>query len=203
MNNLIKILKYIFAHPLGSRHKIISFSLFISWQLRQYLFPGVRNLKFFNGAQMSVQKNDTGVTGNIYVGIQDFSEISFALHFLTKNDVFVDVGANVGFYSIVLSKSKEVKSYAFEPILSTFDKMTNNIRLNNIEHQISAINFAVGASSGRFKMSSDLNTVNHVLSSSEQHDNYNNVDIIVLDSFFLGLKLPTLIKFMCKASRQK
>lgn len=194
MYKLLTILKYIIAHPLGRRHKIKSVSRFISWQLRHYLKPGEKSVSFFNGAKMIVKKNDTGVTGNIYVGIHDFYELSFGLHFLDEKDIFVDVGANVGFYSIVLAKSKNVKSIAFEPIPSTYFKLEKNVKINSLSNTVITKNIAIGSSIGQVRMSSDLDTVNHV----KLIDSQRNADILVevcdLDTFFSEGDFPSLIK---------
>jgi len=39
---------------------------------------------------------ETGVTGNIYTGLHEFSSMGYLLHVLREGDLFVDVGANVG-----------------------------------------------------------------------------------------------------------
>jgi FkbM family methyltransferase len=194
MHKLLTILRYIIAHPLGRRHKFKSVSRFISWQLSHYLNPGEKTVSFFNGAKMIVRKNDTGVTGNIYVGIQDFYELSFALHFLEHKDIFVDVGANVGFYSIILSKSKDIKSIAFEPIPSTYLKIEKNIQINLLSNKVFAKNIAIGSSIGQLRMSSDLDTVNHVKSSSKEsvHDIF--VEVCDLDTIFSNGEFPSLVK---------
>jgi FkbM family methyltransferase len=51
------------------------------------------------------------------------------------NDVFYDVGANVGAYSLIASKflDGQVAVYAFEPGFSTYDQLCRNIVLNHCE----------------------------------------------------------------------
>jgi len=194
MYKLLSILKYIIGHPLGRRHKIKSVSRFISWQLSHYLNPGEKTVSFFNGAKMIVRKNDTGVTGNIYVGIQDFYELSFALHFLDEKDIFVDVGANVGFYSIILAKSKNVNSIAFEPIPSTYFKLEKNVKINSLSNNVFTKNIAIGSSIGQLRMSSDLDTVNHVKSNSNEGMQDIFVEVGDLSTIFSNGEYPSLIK---------
>lgn len=43
----------------------------------------------------------TGATGNIYVGLHEFEDMAFLLHVLRRTDLFVDVGANIGSYTIL------------------------------------------------------------------------------------------------------
>jgi len=194
MPKLLSIFKYIIGHPLGRRHKIKSVYRFIFWQLSHYLNSGDKSFTFFNGAKMIVRKGDTGVTGNIYVGIQDFYELSFALHFLDEKDIFVDVGANVGFYSIVLSKSKNVTSFAFEPIPSTYIKLEKNVQINSLSNKVFAKNIAIGSSNGKLRMSSDLDTVNHVKSTSNASTHDIFVEVCDLNTIFSNGEYPSLIK---------
>lgn len=53
-------------------------------------------------------------------------------------DVFFDIGANVGSYSLVADKvgNGDIKVYAFEPSFSTFQLLCKNIILNNCQDSI-------------------------------------------------------------------
>lgn len=60
----------------------------------------------------------------------------------------VDVGANIGAFSLYQSlKKKADLVVAFEPSSASFRRLTDNIKLNSV-HNIQAINAAVGASCG-------------------------------------------------------
>ena len=48
-----------------------------------------------------------------------------------KNEVFFDVGANIGLYSIYAAK-KNCKVYSFEPSSNNFSSLVKNITLNNL-----------------------------------------------------------------------
>jgi len=56
--------------------------------------------------------------------------------------VFVDVGANIGAYSVSLAK-KGFETYSFEPIKSNFDLLNKNLRLNDIKNA-KTFNLAIG-----------------------------------------------------------
>ena len=65
----------------------------------------------------------------------------------TKNgDVVVDVGANIGYYTILLADKvgKTGKVYAFEPDKTNFEILVKNIKENDLENVV-AINAAVGS----------------------------------------------------------
>ena len=64
---------------------------------------------------------------------------------LRKGDIFFDIGANVGAYSLVASKFThgEVKIYAFEPSYSTYAQLCSNIIVNNCQDSIIPLNIAL------------------------------------------------------------
>jgi len=58
-----------------------------------------------------------------------------------KIDNFIDVGANSGIYSLIIKKKyPNVKTIAFEPITSTYEKFLRNLKLNNFENQVATYN---------------------------------------------------------------
>jgi len=67
-----------------------------------------------------------------------------------KGDVFFDIGANVGVYSLVTAKflRGKVKIYAFEPGFSNYRKLCENVRLNDCQDCIVPIPLAVSDVTG-------------------------------------------------------
>ncbi len=61
------------------------------------------------------------------------SEMLYKL--VNNNDVIFDIGANIGWYSIHLSKKLTgANIYSFEPIPETFSKLKRNVELNKIDN---------------------------------------------------------------------
>ena len=69
---------------------------------------------------------------------------------LKEGDVFVDVGANVGYYTVLASKIVGLrgKVYAFEPSSENFKVLQANIELNNCKN-VTAYNKALTDKSGK------------------------------------------------------
>ena len=61
-----------------------------------------------------------------------------------KSKIFIDVGAYIGFYTILMSGIFE-KIYAFEPLQRNFKILNKNILTNNLGHKIKTYNFALGS----------------------------------------------------------
>jgi len=73
----------------------------IRWQLASRLMPGPITLPYVNGTYLFATRGMTGATGNWYCGLHEYEDMSFVLHTLKPGDLFVDVGANIGSYSIL------------------------------------------------------------------------------------------------------
>jgi len=136
----------------------------------------------------------TGATGNIYTGLHEFEDMSFLLHFLRKDDIFVDIGANVGSYTILAGSVVGSKCFSIEPIPTTFTALIDNVNLNGIYDKVSCLNIGIGAGNGQLKLTSILDSINHVKSTTDKEtDLIIDVPVKKLDDV-LGDEEPTLIK---------
>lgn len=184
--SIFKELRIIFSainkHPLARKHKIRSYFKFFKWQFLQIIFPGIRKVRFIGDTYLLASKGMTGATGNIYCGLHEFDDMGFLLHFLRNEDTFIDIGANIGSYTILSSGVCGAKTISFEPAPNTFIHLRNNIKINGIEDLVSLQNEALGATEGKLNFTSDLDTVNHVLSKHEISDRKAiEVDVSTLD----------------------
>ncbi|MDP3620170.1 MAG: FkbM family methyltransferase [Ramlibacter sp.] len=119
-------------------------------------------MPFVDNTRLLVKSGMTGATGNIYCGLHEFEDMAFVLHLLRPGDLFVDVGANIGSYSI-LGAAAGATVISFEPVPSTFEWLLDNVHLNRFQTRIDARNLAVGASSATIRMIADRDTTNQVL----------------------------------------
>ena len=72
------------------------------------------------------------------------NELKTIRKFLKKDSVILDIGANIGWYCLSLSKNvPNGKIFAFEPIPETYKYLKENIALNNLSN-IYAFNYGIG-----------------------------------------------------------
>ena len=118
--------------------------------------------------------------------------MAFVLHALTPVDLFVDVGANIGAYTILAGAVAGARVICFEPIPATFGRFCANVRINQLENRIKALNIGIGHETGVLSFTDDLDTINHVLSPSETSTG-KEVQVRHLDSL-LEAENPACIK---------
>ncbi len=77
------------------------------------------------------------------------AEISFLRRFLRPSDIFIDIGSNIGLFSIHAANIVGEKGsvFAYEPTPKTFTRLIENIQLNNLEN-IKAFNIGISDSKG-------------------------------------------------------
>jgi len=63
--------------------------------------------------------------------------------FLKHRDVVVDIGANIGMFSLFANKFFDCKCYAFEPVKETVNFLKKNIKLNHAEQKIDVVPYAL------------------------------------------------------------
>jgi FkbM family methyltransferase len=119
--------------------------------------------------------------------------MSFVLHTLKPGDLFVDVGANIGSYSILAGACEGVKVVAFEPVPQTFSWLQKNIKINALENQIEVMKIGLAEQKGSINFSSNFDVLNHVVLQEKHNTSVVKVDVSKLDDI-LDHKYPTVIK---------
>ncbi|UOE48330.1 FkbM family methyltransferase [Mucilaginibacter sp. SMC90] len=194
MNAVKRTVGFILDHPLGKRHPVKTLWRLVWWQVQLQLSPKKLIVKRFVGpVKFYAKRGLTGITSNIYTGLHEFFDMLFLLHFLKAEDVFFDIGANVGSYTLLASGITGAKSIALEPVKSTFDILSSNIELNALQGKVKLINAGAGPVPGEIRFSADEDTSNHVIAENENSANSIAVPVITIDSL-LNQYQPSLIK---------
>lgn len=191
--SIFNTIKFITDHPLNRDRKLSSIIRFAKWQIGSRLVQGAIIFDWINGSKFLVKTGETGLTGNIYTGLHEFIDMGFLLHFLRDEDLFIDVGANVGSYSILACYAVGARGIAFEPVPSTYKRLIENIRINHLEEKVTCINKGIGFEQGNIAFTSDTDTTNHALAVGEQCNCIVNVEVVSLDTVLYS-ESPTLIK---------
>lgn len=189
---MLNTLKFIWSHPLNAYGRWAALGRFARWQAASRLLAGPIALPFVEETRLFASKGMTGATGNWYCGLHEYAEMAFVLHFLRDSDLFVDVGANVGSYTVLAGGGVKAMVVAIEPVPSTFLHLQRNVVLNGLEDQVELHCAGVSECAGEMQFTSQLDTVNHVLADDEQGPSI-RVPVVPLDGVLAG-RAPALIK---------
>lgn len=192
--NLVNTLTFILHHPLVMGARWRTLWRWMAWQISSFLLKVPVIVPWVNGSRLIIKKGMAGATGNYYCGLHEFADMGFLLHYLGAGDLFLDLGANVGSYTVLAAGVSKARVVSVEPIPSTFRLLADNIRVNAIEDLVQSKNVGLGDETGELRFSSDMDAENHVLGSVDQdHAAGVLVPVVRLDDLVSGLA-PAMIK---------
>lgn len=160
---MLSTVTYILRHPLGRRRPLRTLWRYVAWQVGARMRPQPIVVAFVEGARLAVRRGMHGATGNVYLGLHEAHDMAFTLHVLREGDLFLDVGANVGSYSVLAGKVAGARVVAFEPVPATFEALRHNLALNALDGLVSARRLALGARASSVRFSTDRDCMNAVV----------------------------------------
>jgi FkbM family methyltransferase len=116
-----------------------------------------------NGSRLIIECGMTGATGNLYCGLHEWPDMAFVLHLLRPKDLFIDVGANIGSYTVLASAVVGCRSLSLEPIPHAFGHLKRNIGINELHSLVTPLNLAASNAESVVSMSNDQDTMNCVV----------------------------------------
>lgn len=161
---MASLFRYWQRHPLASRDLPGTLARFLRWQLGSRLLRMPVIVPWVGGTSLVIETGMTGATMNFYCGLHEAADMAFVLHSLRRGDSFLDVGANVGTYTILASGVAQARTLALEPIPATFARLLRNLHLNDLLSRVDARCLAVGATEGSVRFTAGRDTTNRAVS---------------------------------------
>lgn len=173
--------RFLATHPLTREDKLAAFGRFAGWQVRSRLFSEVV-VPWIAGTRLVIRRGMAGATGNVYCGLHEFAEMAFVLHLLRPGDLFADVGANVGGYTVLAAGVRRARVVAIEPGRRAHAALTRNVALNRLSDRVRTAPVALGDAIGTLFFSTGHDATDHV--SSEAGDAHERVPQTTADALF-------------------
>ncbi len=104
-----------------------------------------------HGVKFDINLNDYAISSKLLLGrSHEPIETRLMEYVVRSGDVAIDVGANIGWYTVLLGKtvSPHGRVIAFEPDPTNLHFLRENVRLNGLEDIVTIVEAAVGARSG-------------------------------------------------------
>lgn len=144
----------------------------------------------FRSFELEIDPTDESMLPGLLNQTYEFDELNFVEEFLVAGDTFVDVGANLGLYSLVAARKvgPSGQVVAFEPSDRALEKLRKNIQPFS---QIECVNKALGSQigSGHLKLPKEGLGSSHL---SEQESN--NSQVVEISTLDLELKSRSRLK---------
>jgi FkbM family methyltransferase len=113
--------------------------------------PPCRTVPMRLGHKLILDRRSITERGAFYFGRYDDEQIDNICCLLAKESYFIDVGANVGFFSIAVGlrcKQKRCRVLAFEPAPGNFARLKKNIALNGLEDIVVVVRAGLSSAQG-------------------------------------------------------
>jgi len=111
--------------------------------------------KRIHGNQMYLRVNDKGVSRALAVfGTREVLETEIFKRELTEGMVIVDLGANIGYYTLLAASMVGAKGkvYAIEPFGDNFSLLQRNIQINRYDSIVETFQLAISDAIGKTRM---------------------------------------------------
>jgi FkbM family methyltransferase len=118
----------------------------------------------YAGGQIVVRRGQ-GASHTVYARLPDYREMSFWLGALRPGDLFVDVGANIGIYTLLIA-SHGCDVIAVEPGRDARRLLEVNLGLNSLKATI--VPAALGRLPGQGALTAELGSMNYLVPNATQ-----------------------------------
>jgi len=166
MRSLQNLARFFASHPLTRDAPLKAWGRFARWQIESRLRDEIV-VPWVGGQKLALRRGMSGATGNLYVGLHEFADMAFVVHFLREGDLFLDIGANVGSFTVLASGVARARSFSFEPIADTARDLRRNIAVNNLASLVSVHELALGERDGEVAMTVGLGPMNTVVTGAD------------------------------------
>lgn len=139
---------YIWSHPNCRHQNAESILKFICWQFYKRLTHRNLDLQLLPDVKIRCYPDSRSAASVLYCGLYDYDEMNFLLRYLRPEDSFLDIGANVGVYTLLAaSKIRSGSIYSFEVLPKNYERLQENIRINQFP-QVKTYEIAVSDQTG-------------------------------------------------------
>jgi len=189
----MKVLRLVLSNPLNRRNRIAALIRFFKWQFGSLLVSGKVLIPWINGSRIFAGFMMSGSAGCAYSGLHEFEEMAFVLHCLRKDDLFMDVGANVGVFTVLAGSAIGASCVSVEPSDESYSHLQDNIVVNGMQDRVQSIKACISNEDAvcRFSTSAE-STLSHIASSNEE-ENTSEIDTRRIDTILDG-RIPTILK---------
>jgi FkbM family methyltransferase len=181
-----EVVRYVWGHPANSGQRVRAVLRAARYQAQTRLLRRRAVARLGDRSRLWVDLHRTSAAMVMYANPPDLPEMLVWRRVLADGGLFIDVGANVGIYTIWAAElGAEV--IALEPAVDTFVLLQENIALNG--YQVTAVRAAAGSHRGTARFTAGLDAANCLDPHGPVETELVTVDSLVGDRPVTGMKV--------------
>jgi FkbM family methyltransferase len=167
---MIASLKQLYTHPYNIQYPIFALFRFVVWKLFKLFRLKNFKVKVWGNRFLYIDYDSFQSMWIMYNWIVDWEEFHLIENYLTNEDIVFDIGTNMGFYTIWMSKFCNVngKIHCFEPDCKNFRRLNRNIIINHLQNVTQINQCAVSDYNGHVNFTEGKDGENHIVNSGSQ-----------------------------------
>ncbi|MFK7941744.1 MAG: FkbM family methyltransferase [Paracoccaceae bacterium] len=158
----LRMYRFFRRHPLTEEAPARALRRALAWQVASRICPFDMLMPWTGGTRLVMRRGMTGATGNWYTGLHEYQDMGFILHLLRPDDLFFDVGANIGSYTVLAAGAAGAEVMSVEPGDDARAVLAANVRVNDLSGRVQISDEGVAATDGVAYFTSGLDTLNHL-----------------------------------------
>ena len=170
--------KFVLRHPANDAHRWRSLGSAFIFQFVGRVFQRRRLVSIGSHSQMWADVHYGASAKAAAANPPDWNEMLAWRRLLRPGDIFIDVGANIGTYTL-WAADLGAQPIAIEPDPAARALLTENLRINGYRAEVLPV--AVGAEQGVMGFTVDLDGANHLLADKPTSSSARTVQVALLD----------------------
>ena len=170
----VALARFVWRHPetagAGRSGQARALARVGAWQAWQRATGRPLTITMTTGMKLRCHPHQSAASAVLYTGMPEWAEMHFVLDHLRPGDTFVDVGANVGVYSLLAGSIPDTELWAYEPSTATAARLVENIELNWLSSRTRVRPVAVGDVNRIGQLTVGLDCTNHLLDPESEGD---------------------------------
>jgi FkbM family methyltransferase len=150
-----------FVRTIGLRttfYRMLRRALDTLMQRTRPTLDGDASVQLLNGGTLELNPSDRGFSVDIVLGggLREPLASRYLLEHLPEQGTLVDLGANIGYYTVLLS-DKFDRVLSIEPTADSFEHLERNVRVNRLDEKVRTLRAAVTGEGGYAHIASHEN----------------------------------------------
>ena len=108
----------------------------------------------YHGLKLRIYPHNNTIESKIFTSskLREEKELNIISRYIRHGGTFVDIGANIGYYSLMAAKFGATHIIGIEPNPIVLDRFKDNIKFNRFEKQIKTFQVGIGGKQGTLEL---------------------------------------------------